>query len=76
MNYSITGQIKLGNMRTFIIVSMSILFFRCGTDQGEGKFYRYTVRNESGKDIVVKGYLSAFPEESPGHLLNCRMGKK
>lgn len=48
-------------MKNTILLLILILIFGCGTDQGEGKFYKYTIRNESGKDIIIKSYLQEFP---------------
>lgn len=50
MNFLITGKMKA----LFFLISLTLL--GCGTDQGELKTYKYTVRNESGVKIKLKGY--------------------
>lgn len=50
MNFLITG-----NMKTFFFL-FTLIFLSCGTDQGEIKTYIYTVRNESGVNVIFKGY--------------------
>lgn len=50
MNFLITG-----NMKTFSFL-ITLIFLSCGTDQGEIKTYIYTVRNESGVNVIFKGY--------------------
>lgn len=50
MNFLITG-----NMRTMLFLTI-LCFLSCGTDQGETKTYIYTVKNESGVSIKLKGY--------------------
>jgi len=46
---------------TFIILTV----IGCGTDLGEGEFYKYTIRNESGKNIIIRSYLPGFPNVNP-----------
>lgn len=52
-------------MKKLFIPFTIIFVLGCGTDQGEGTFYKYTVRNESSKNIKIKSYLSNFPDVSP-----------
>lgn len=44
-------------MKTILFLTI-LCFLSCGTDQGETKTYTYTVRNESGVSIKLKGYKS------------------
>ena len=37
---------------------ITLCFIACGTDQGELKTYKYTVRNKSGVKIKVIGYVT------------------
>ncbi len=52
-------------MKNLIITLVLVLAYSCGTDQGEGTLYKYTVKNESGKTLIIKSYLSNFPSVSP-----------
>lgn len=52
-------------MKNIIITILLLVFVGCGTDQGEGIFYKYTVINESGKPIRVEAYDSQFPDQVP-----------
>ena len=42
-------------MRALLFL-ITLLFLSCGTDQGELKTYKYTVRNESSVSIKLRGY--------------------
>lgn len=48
-------------MKTVLFL-ISFLLLSCGTDQGSGDTYIYTVRNESGVNVKVKSYLTLYPE--------------
>ncbi len=48
-------------MKRFLLLCLS----QCATDCGSGKFYKYTVNNQSGKNITIKGYLPSFPDVRP-----------
>ena len=49
------------------VIQVLILFIllACGTDQGDPDTYIYTLRNESGKNIKIKAYLSSYPDVVP-----------
>ncbi len=53
-------------MKKIILFSI-ILFaiFGCITETGESTKYIFTVKNESGKFIKIKSYLSQFPDVLP-----------
>ena len=40
-------------MKNIILILFPLFFLSCGTDQGEGKAYTYTVKNESDKRIEI-----------------------
>lgn len=48
-------------MRKIILIITLLITFSCGTDLGEGKFYNYSIRNESGKDITIYSYRTIYP---------------
>jgi hypothetical protein len=35
---------------------MALLLIGCGTEQGNGKSYTYTKKNESGKNITINSF--------------------
>ncbi|MCX2743354.1 hypothetical protein OO013_05725 [Mangrovivirga sp. M17] len=52
-------------MNKVILLTLSIILTSCwGTDQGKGKFYGYTIKNESGKDIQINSYSTFYPERN------------
>ena len=44
-----------------LLFFITMCFVACGTDQGELKTYRYTVRNETGVQIEVKSFNTNNP---------------
>lgn len=58
-----------------IVLLFLVLATSCGTDNEEGKFYRYTIQNESGKSITIKSYLSNLPNIEP-LTFNIEIGEK
>lgn len=53
-------------MKKFIIIiTLLIILFSCITEQGESVTYVYTVKNESGKAIIVKSFKSDNPTQIP-----------
>lgn len=53
-------------MKNLILLILSITLTGCwGTDQGEGKFYEYTIKNESGVNIAIEAYFQSFPNTPP-----------
>jgi hypothetical protein len=65
VNYSIIDLIKDLAMKNIILLLLTIIFLSCGTDQGEGKTYTYTVINKSGKTIEIRSYISYLPKVTP-----------
>ncbi|MER3319689.1 MAG: hypothetical protein RIB79_15460 [Allomuricauda sp.] len=59
----------------YINIILAILFFGCGTDQGEGDVYYYSITNNSGKPIVIKSYRSDFPNQEP-EITNLAINEK
>lgn len=43
-------------MKKLLLLSTIIFFISCGTDQGPGLIFRYTVANKTNYDITAKGY--------------------
>lgn len=52
-------------MKDVILMLVLILTYSCGTDRGKGTFYKYTIKNNSGKAITIKGYTTMHPDVSP-----------
>ena len=48
-------------MKNIILLLLPLIILSCGTDQGEGKTYHYTVKNESGKSISIKAFKTSYP---------------
>ena len=46
------------------------LILSCGTDQGTGKFYNYTIKNESGFDIKINSFRTVFPKRETPVITN------
>ena len=54
------------NMRKIIVFILLLAMLGCwGTDQGPTRTYTFTVKNESGKNIQIKAYLSSYPDVTP-----------
>ncbi len=51
-------------MRKIILLITLIITVNCCTDFGEGKFHKYTIKNESGKDIIISSYRNSYPERN------------
>lgn len=49
----------------FLIILISLGFFACGENLGEGDVYYYSMENKSGRPIVIKSYRSDFPDVTP-----------
>ena len=63
-------------MKKIILAVSSFIIIGCwGTDQGKGKFYEYTIRNESGKKISIKSYYADSPSIEP-ILINLDIGEE
>ena len=45
-------------MKKLLLLITIISFISCGTDQGPGQIFRYTVANETNFDITTKGYYT------------------
>ncbi|PCJ94037.1 MAG: hypothetical protein COA50_12815 [Flavobacteriaceae bacterium] len=52
-------------MIKIIIISLSILAFGCGHENGKRTLYKYSVRNDSGRPITVKSFTSHEPALTP-----------
>jgi uncharacterized lipoprotein YehR (DUF1307 family) len=48
-----------------IILAIFIVFVLCACVQEDLDTYKYTVRNESGKNIIIRSYYSTSPEVIP-----------
>lgn len=60
-------------MKNLILLILSITLTGCwGTDQGEGKFYEYTIRNESGKNIEISSYRNIYPERNTAIIIQLK----
>jgi hypothetical protein len=44
---------------------MALLLIGCGTEQGNGKSYTYTIKNESGKNITINSFRNTYPKIKP-----------
>lgn len=53
MNFLIIGKMRI----LFFLIALSVVFASC-TDLGSTDTYTYTVRNESGVDIKIIGYVT------------------
>lgn len=60
MNCLTTGKIKIMKKLLYIYL-VSLMLLSC-TDQGSGKFYKYTIENKSGKNIKISSYRSTYPK--------------
>ncbi|WP_418497574.1 hypothetical protein [Flagellimonas sp.] len=49
----------------FLTILISLGFFACGENLGEGDVYYYSMENKSGRPIVIKSYRSDFPDVMP-----------
>ena len=49
----------------YIYIFLVILVFCCGTDQGKGDVYYYSIKNNSGRAIKIESYRSEFPDSPP-----------
>lgn len=47
-------------MKKMIIIILLLNLVGCGTDQGKGKTYTYTVKNMSGRDIKIDAYQASI----------------
>ena len=54
-------------MRTMLFLTI-LCFLSCGTDQGETNTYTYIVRNESGVDVKIVGYVR-FPNQIEEYII-------
>lgn len=53
-------------MRKMIVLIFPLAMMGCwSTDQGSTRTYTYTVKNESGTDIIISSYMSYYPDVSP-----------
>ena len=53
-------------MRKIILIIILIITVSCGTDLGDGEFYNYSLRNNSGKDVTIYSYRTIYPiRENP-----------
>lgn len=52
-------------MSKVFLLLLTAIVLGCGTDQGEGKTYKYTVVNESGQPLKIKSYRSNAPKLAP-----------
>lgn len=48
-------------MKNLFLAFITLAIIGCGTDQGEGNFYNYSIINESGKDITINSYRTIYP---------------
>lgn len=52
-------------MKKILLLALLVTVFGCwGPDLGEGKFYKYTLINESGVLVVIKGYDTQYLSKS------------
>lgn len=65
MNSLITGLTKILTMKSILLIVTFLIFLGCGTDQGSGKEYIYSLKNESGKSIVIKSYTTISRDANP-----------
>lgn len=63
-------------MRKIILLILLIITVNCGTDIGEGKFYKYTIKNESGKSIEINAYKTSYPSSDLPNIINLNNGEK
>lgn len=57
-------------MKNIFLLIVILLFYSCGTDQGEGKTYMLTLSNSSGHDIKIDSYSERREESKVIVLLN------
>lgn len=55
-------------MKNIILLIITLITFSCGTDQGEGKTYVYTLENGSGRNIKIDAYKSSTTDMKPETL--------
>jgi hypothetical protein len=49
-------------MKNLLFTTMALLLIGCGTEQGNGKSYTYTIKNESGKNITINSFRNTYPK--------------
>jgi hypothetical protein len=49
-------------MKKLLFIFVTSLLIGCGTDQGKGKSYKYTIKNDSGKNITINSFRTFYPK--------------
>lgn len=60
-------------MKNLLLLFLLITFLGCGTDQGEGKRYIFTLVNSSGYDIRIDSFFSS---EENAEIIDLRNGEE
>ncbi|MDV7188456.1 hypothetical protein R3X25_14280 [Lutibacter sp. TH_r2] len=51
-----------------------LVLISCGTDQGEGTYYEYTIINNSGKNIKINSYRNSYPKRDTPTTIDLQYG--
>ncbi len=63
-------------MKNLIYTYLILTLIGCGTDQDEGKFYNYSIKNESGKNIKINSYRNSYPIRDTPTVIELENGEE